>query len=225
MLDLSTWILFLSAAFALAFAPGPGMLYVLSRTMTGGKSAGLASTFGASVGGLLHVFAAALGVSAILATSALAFSLVKWVGAAFLIYLGLKMLYSALKGDLQSLPKGNEAKAGATTQSNFKAAFLQGILAEALNPKTAIFFLAFIPQFVQPETGSVFSQFVVLGILVVAINAIPDFLIVGFSKPVEKLWNSSYRFRITQQSLSGSCLMGLGAYLALADNNPISVKS
>ncbi|EPJ52340.1 MAG: hypothetical protein OFPI_14100 [Osedax symbiont Rs2] len=225
MLDLSTWLLFLSAAFALAFAPGPGMLYVLSRTMTGGKSAGLASTFGASVGGLLHVFAAALGVSAILATSALAFSLVKWIGAAFLIFLGLKMLYCAYKGDLQNLAKESKTAAGARTQSNFKSAFLQGILAEALNPKTAIFFLAFIPQFVQPETGSVFSQFVVLGVLVVAINAIPDFLIVGFSKPVEKLWNSSYRFRITQQSISGSCLMGLGAYLALSDNSSVSEKS
>lgn len=224
MLDLSAWLLFLTAAFGLAFAPGPGMLYVLSRTMTGGKAAGLASTFGTSIGGLLHVFAAALGVSAILATSALAFSLVKWIGAAFLIYLGLKMLYAAFKGDLQSLPQDNKADATAS-QSSFKSTFLQGIMAEALNPKTAIFFLAFIPQFVQPEAGSVFSQFVVLGVLVVTINTIPDFLIVGFSKPVERLWNSSYRFRVTQQSVSGSCLVGLGAYLALSDNSSVNVKS
>jgi len=213
MLDLNSWLLFIAATLALAFAPGPGMLYVLSQTMNGGKQAGLASTFGASIGGIFHVFAAAFGVSAILASSALAFSLVKYVGAAFLIYLGLKMLYSAYKGNKQQVP---------TVQAqsiNFKSVFLQGILAEALNPKTAIFFLAFIPQFVSVSEGAIFGQFILLGMIVVVANAIPDLMIVLFSKPVEKLWKNNYRFRIIQEATSGVVLMGLGLFLALSDSN------
>jgi len=213
MLDLNSWLLFIAATLALAFAPGPGMLYVLSQTMNGGKQAGLASTFGASLGGIFHVFAAAFGISAILASSAMAFSLVKYVGAAFLIYLGIKMLYSAYKGNKQQVPT-------VQVQSiNFKSVFLQGILAEALNPKTAIFFLAFIPQFVSVNEGAVFGQFILLGMIVVVVNAIPDLMIVLFSKPVEKLWKNNYRFRIIQEATSGVVLMGLGLFLALSDSS------
>jgi len=213
MLDLNTWILFIAAALGLAFAPGPGMLYVLSQTMSGGKSAGLASTLGASAGGIFHVFAAAFGISAILASSALAFSLVKYLGAAFLIYLGLKMLYSAYKGNSIKVQVSKERKV------NFKSVFLQGILAEALNPKTAIFFLAFIPQFVSVNEGAIFGQFILLGMIVVVVNAIPDLMIVLFSKPVEKLWKNNARFRIIQEATSGIALMGLGVFLALSDSN------
>jgi len=216
MLDLNAWILFIAATLGLAFAPGPGMLYVLSQTMNGGKSAGLASTFGASIGGTFHVFAAAFGISAILASSALAFSLVKYIGAAFLIYLGLKMLYSAYKGNK---PKALESVKKLERKINFKSVFLQGILAEALNPKTAIFFLAFIPQFVSVSEGAVFGQFILLGMIVVIANAIPDLMIVLFSKPVEKLWKNNQRFRIIQEAVSGICLMGLGIFLALSDSN------
>jgi len=213
MLDLNSWILFMVATLGLAFAPGPGMLYVLSQTMNGGKQAGLASTFGASLGGIFHVFAAAFGISAILASSALAFSLVKYVGAAFLIYLGLKMLYSAYKGNKPQTVVRQERNI------NFKSVFLQGILAEALNPKTAIFFLAFIPQFVSVNEGAVFGQFIILGMIVVIANAIPDLMIVLFSKPVEKLWKNNQRFRIIQEATSGIALMGLGVFLALSDSN------
>ncbi|NQY94444.1 MAG: LysE family translocator [Campylobacteraceae bacterium] len=213
MLDLNSWLLFIVATLGLAFAPGPGMLYVLSQTMSGGKSAGLASTLGASLGGIFHVFAAAFGISAILASSALAFSLVKYLGAAFLIYLGLKMLYSAYKGNSIKVQVSKERNV------NFKSVFLQGVLAEALNPKTAIFFLAFIPQFVSVNQGGVFGQFVLLGMIVVVVNAIPDLMIVLFSKPVEKLWKNNARFRIIQEATSGVALMGLGVFLALSDSN------
>jgi len=201
------------ATLGLAFAPGPGMLYVLSQTMSGGKSAGLASTLGASLGGVFHVFAAAFGISAILASSALAFTLVKYLGAAFLIYLGLKMFYSAYKGNSIKVQVSKERNI------NFKSVFLQGILAEALNPKTAIFFLAFIPQFVHVDQGAVFGQFVLLGMIVVVVNAIPDLMIVLFSKPVEKLWKNNARFRIIQEATSGIALIGLGVFLALSDSN------
>lgn len=212
-MDTETWLLFIAAAGTLAITPGPGMLYVLSRTLAGGRSQGLASTLGAAVGGSVHVVGAALGISAILATSATAFTLVKWLGAVFLLCLGIKMLYSAF-GEEEELTINSR---GMNT-GNFLPTFLQGILSEVLNPKTAIFFLAFIPQFVRPQEGPVFSQFLMLGIIVVALNAVPDLLIVLLSKPVERLWRSSYRFRAGQRITSGLCLIGLGIYLALTDN-------
>lgn len=214
MLDFQTWIIFISAALALAFAPGPGMLYVLSRTILGGKSVGIASTLGAACGGIVHVFFAALGVSAILATSAFAFTIVKYVGAIFLIYLGLKMILSACKSIDFSIVKRKE-----DNKVEIKSAFYQGIISEILNPKTAIFFLAFIPQFIQPVEGNLFGQFLVLGMVVVIFNTIPDFLISYFSKPIEHLWNTSITFRKAQQASSGVCLVGLGIYLALSGSN------
>lgn len=214
MLDFETWIIFMSASLALAFAPGPGMLYVLSRTISGGKTVGIASTLGAASGGLIHVFGAAIGISAVLATSAIAFTIVKYLGAVFLIYLGLKMIYSAFnKVDMKfPLCKGER-------KEEIKSAFYQGIISEILNPKTAIFFLAFIPQFIRPSDGYIYSQFIVLGMIVVVLNAIPDFFIAFFSKPIEKLWNSSSKFRVGQQVTSGICLVGLGAYLAMSGSN------
>ncbi len=214
MLSVETWIIFLTAALALAFAPGPGMLYVLSRAISGGRPAGIASTLGAAVGGIIHVFGAALGISAILATSAVAFMIMKYLGAIFLIYLGVKMIYAAyVAGKQEHVVRVNE---NATCT---KSAFYQGIVSEFLNPKTAIFFLAFIPQFVQPETGRVFGQFMILGIIVVLLNSIPDFLISFFSTPVERLWKSNTRFRLGQQYVSGTCLVGLGVYLAVSGNH------
>ena len=221
MLDTQTWIVFISSALALAFAPGPGILYVLSRTISGGRSAGIASTVGSAGGGMLHVFAAAIGVSALLATSAIAFSIVKYLGAAFLIYLGITMIISArnakqsdmaeTEAELKSEQKNQQKK-----KEEFRSLFYQGMISEVLNPKTAVFFLAFIPQFVTPETGNVFNQFLILGTIVVILNTLPDFLISFFSKHIERLWQTSLRFRKVQQATSGACLIGLGAYLALS---------
>lgn len=211
MFDFETWTIFLTASLALAFAPGPGMLYVLSRTIAGGKSVGVASTLGAACGGFFHVIAAAIGVSALLAASPIAFTIVKYLGAVFLVYLGVKMVASAfndygLDHSQPNATKGNE----------LKNAFSQGIISEILNPKTAVFFLAFIPQFIAPSQGYVFFQFFLLGVIVVLLNTIPDFIIVFFSKPIEKLWKSSNRFRIIQKIISGIILVALGVYLALA---------
>ncbi len=214
MLNFETWIIFLTAAVALSFAPGPGMLYVLSRAISGGKSVGIASTLGAAVGGMIHVFAAAIGISAILATSAIGFTIVKYLGALFLIYLGVKMLFSAFKHvDLEVVVSKTNKR------EEIKSAFYQGVVSEVFNPKTAIFFLAFIPQFVQPAEGSLFGQFIVLGMIVVILNTIPDFLISFFSKPIERLWNSNVTFRRGQQATSGACLIGLGVFLAMSDSN------
>ena len=134
MLDSHRFLLFFAAALLLAITPGPGIFYVLARTLAGGRREGFQSSIGTFLGGLFHVFAAALGVSAILAASAVAFHTVKYAGAAYLVFLGIKMIRSRNT----ELPANTEAPAG--------SAFRQGILTEALNPKTALFFLSFIPN-------------------------------------------------------------------------------
>jgi threonine/homoserine/homoserine lactone efflux protein len=133
-----SFLAFLFAATVLAITPGPGIAYVVARTVAGGRSEGLASCLGTGIGGMLHVLAAALGISLLVAQSALAFNLVKYLGAAYLVYLGIRML---LRKD-HALTVKRVAPQGA------RHALLEGIAVEALNVKTALFFLAFLPQFV-----------------------------------------------------------------------------
>jgi threonine/homoserine/homoserine lactone efflux protein len=151
MFDAHRFALFLAAALLLAITPGPGIFYVLARTLAGGRREGFQSSIGTFFGGLFHVFAAALGVSAILAASAVAFHTVKYAGAAYLVFLGVKMIRS------RNTPLPDNA--AALNSSSTSNAFRQGILTEALNPKTALFFLSFIPQFIAPERGHIFLQF------------------------------------------------------------------
>jgi threonine/homoserine/homoserine lactone efflux protein len=193
---------FLTAALVLAITPGPGIFYVLARSLKGGRQEGIASSFGTALGGLVHVLAAALGISAILATSALAFTLVKYIGAAYLIYLGVRTL---LGNDNLNLDPS-----GAMTTHR---AFYQGITTEILNPKTALFFLAFIPQFVDPH-GVVFVQFIVLGSISVLLNTTADLVVALLAGPIGQRLRTSARFRRSQRVATGSALIGLGAYVA-----------
>ena len=147
MIDPHRLLLFLGATTLLAIAPGPGMLYVLARTLAGGRREGVLSCLGTFLGGLMHVIAAATGLSIVLATSATAFAVVKYAGAAYLIYLGTRMILSARENQ-----QGEVAIAAPRVPRN---PFWQGIATEVLNPKTAIFFLAFIPQFVNRSSGGV----------------------------------------------------------------------
>src|SRR5712691_9383418 len=144
MPDSHHFLLFFAAALILAITPGPGIFYVLARSLAGGKREGVQSSFGTFAGGLFHVFAAALGISAILAASAVAFHTVKYAGAAYLVWLGLRMIRSR-----------NADMAFQNLQPS-QGAFRQGIVTEALNPKTALFFLSFIPQFITPKRGTRF---------------------------------------------------------------------
>ena len=200
MIDLTTFGIFFAAAFTLAVIPGPGMLYVLARTVRGGRREGVLSTLGTGVAGLLHTLAAALGVSAILATSAVAFALIKWLGAAYLIYLGVRTLLERerLKLDTDTSPKG---------------AFTQGVLTEALNPKTALFFLAFIPQFVNPA-GNVFLQFVTLGFITTLLTSGADFIVALAAGSLSGVLKNK-RERKVQRVTSGGVLIGLGVYVAV----------
>src|SRR5690554_3774030 len=187
MLDLTTFGVFFAAAFVLAIVPGPGTLYVLARTVRGGRREGLLSTAGTAMAGMLHTLAAALGVSAVLATSAAAFTVVKWAGAAYLVYLGLRTLLE--RGEAQ------EARLDPVT----RGALRQGLVTEALNPKTALFFLAFIPQFIDP-TGNAFAQFVLLGFVTTLLTSGADLLVVLAAGPLSRMLGRSRRLRTAQRA-------------------------
>lgn len=208
MPDLTTFGIFLSAAIILAISPGPGIFYVMTRSLKGGRTEGITSALGTSVGGMFHVFAAALGISAILAASALAFNIVKYIGAAYLIFLGLKTILSheVLQDatDIQSM--------------GYKRSFKQGITVEILNPKTAIFFLAFIPQFISPQ-GSAILQFLLLGTISVILNTSADFVVASLAGPIGKRLNANPKLQTGQRYLTGAGLIGLGSYVALTGNN------
>jgi threonine/homoserine/homoserine lactone efflux protein len=205
MFDTHRFLLFFVAALLLAVTPGPGIFYVLARSLAGGRREGILSSFGTFVGGLFHVLAAALGVSAILAASAVAFHTVKYAGAAYLVWLGIRMI------------RTRNAEMAVSPSQPSQGAFRQGILTEVLNPKTALFFLSFIPQFIAPERGHVFLQFVVLGALSVILNTAADLLVVVLAAPLERKLKSSARFRRGQRTASGLGMITLGAYVALAD--------
>src|ERR687891_954559 len=164
MPDSSTIAVFSAATLALLIVPGPSVIYVVTRSMDGGRTAGLVSVLGIHTGTLVHVAAAAFGLSALLMTSALAFNTVKYAGAAYLIYLGIRRLAS-------SQPSFERTE---VESASFLRIFGQGILVNALNPKTALFFFAFIPQFVDPSTGSVALQTLLLGCLFIGLGLLSD---------------------------------------------------
>src|SRR5215208_7208873 len=157
-----SFLAFVVAAVVLAVTPGPGIAYVVARTAAGGRAEGLTSCVGTGLGGMLHVGAAALGLSLLLAQSAAAFSIVKYVGAAYLVYLGVRLLVSKLPAEPGRLRPGGARRA-----------LLEGALVEALNVKTALFFLAFLPQFVESGTP-VGLQLIVMGSVCVALNTLVD---------------------------------------------------
>ena len=208
MIDSSKLALFLTAALLLALAPGPGMLYVLARSLAGGRREGVLSSLGTFVGGMVHVLAAAAGVSVVLARSAVAFATVKYAGAAYLCFLGIRMIVEARK-DKDSLP----AEAGLPARNPF----WQGIATEVLNPKTALFFLSFIPQFVDRQSGHVFWQFLMLGTISVTLNTSADLVVTMFAGPLGNRIRSSARFRRTQRTATGAIMIGLGTYLATSN--------
>ncbi len=200
-----TFLAFLAAAIVLAITPGPGMAYVVARTAAGGRLEGLSSCIGTAVGGMLHVLAAALGLSLLLTKSALAFSIVKYLGAAYLVYLGVRLL----------LRKESEPTLDAVSRRGAGLAFRDGVVVEALNVKTALFFLAFLPQFVVPS-DPVVPQLVLLGTICVALNTLVDVLaVLAASRLLESSPGRSARARLLSRA-SGLTMIGLGAYMALA---------
>ena len=204
MFDSTTLITFLVASVAIIIAPGPAQALVLTRALGEGRAAGAMTAVGLNVGTLAHAFAAALGLSAILATSAVAFGVVKYAGAAYLIYLGIR----ALRAQDDEPERVEGFRAGAM--------FWRAVLTGALNPKVAVFFLAFLPQFVAPERGSAFWQFVILGSILAALDVIYELTLVWAAGALRVRVLGSRRFAKWRQRVTGAALIGLGVRLALA---------
>ena len=211
MIDSTRLLLFLTAAVLLAVAPGPGMLYVLARSLAGGKREGVLSALGTFLGGMVHVLAAALGVSVVLARSAVAFSTVKYAGAAYLCFLGVRMILDARK------PEASSADDFTKTTTSTRNPLWQGVATEVLNPKTALFFLSFIPQFVNRESGHLFFQFVLLGSVSVIRNTTADLIVISLAGPLGRKIRSSAQFQRRQRTVTGVIMIGLGTYLATSE--------
>ena len=211
MFNETRFFLFLTAAVLLAIAPGPGMLYVLARSLAGGKREGVLSAFGTFLGGMVHVFAAALGISIILAKSAAVFATVKYVGAAYLCFLGVRMILDARR-------EGGNGGLETEAVKPARNPLWQGVATEVLNPKTALFFLSFIPQFVARGEGHVFLQFVTLGTISVALNTTADLIVIAMAGPLGEKIRASATFRRRQRSVTGTIMIGLGTYLAASES-------
>ena len=200
--DSASLSLFSVAALALLAVPGPAVLYIVVQSAEQGRSVGLASVAGIHLGTLVHVAAAALGLSALIVASAVAFSVVKYAGAAYLVYLGIRKLLerdSPLSLEHRREPLGR--------------AFVRGVVVNVLNPKTALFFLAFLPQFVDADRGGVWSQALVLGFVFVGLGLVTDSLYAMAAGTVGGLLR---RKRRAMRYGSGVVFIGLGATAALA---------
>lgn len=199
-------LIFLGAAILLNVSPGPDVIYVVSRTVAQGRRAGFLSSLGVCSGALVHVAAAAFGLSVVLASSAAAFAVIKYLGAAYLVYLGVRVLMS--RGGIEINPRGIRPASGWRV-------FRDGVVVDVLNPKPAVFFMAFLPQFVVPGSGSETLQFIALGLIVIAIALIWEgFLVLLANRLTRRLRESQALVRWLNRTL-GTVLIGLGLRLAL----------
>ena len=210
MPDLTQLALYLAAALLLAVTPGPGIFYVAARTLAGGRAEGVASSFGTGLGGMVHVLAGSLGVSAIVLASAELFTALKLIGAVYLVWLGVRTFRAARRGASPDL------NGGAVPSIGSRRAFREGVLVEVLNPKTAAFFLAFIPQFVDPAQGHVAVQFVALGFVSVALNTLIDIVVAFAAGGVRQGATARPALIRRLREASGAAMIALGVGLALA---------
>jgi threonine/homoserine/homoserine lactone efflux protein len=204
--DSGTLWVFCVTALALLLIPGPAVLYVVVQGAEQGRRAGLASVAGIHLGTLVHVFAATVGLSALIVASALAFDVVKYAGAVYLVYVGVRKL---LGRDDPGLEPDEQ-------RVSYRRAFLRGTVVNVLNPKTALFFLALLPQFVDPDRGGVWSQALVLGLVFVALGLVTDSM---YALAAGTVGGFLRRRRRGMRYGSGIVFVGLGAAAALAKRN------
>jgi threonine/homoserine/homoserine lactone efflux protein len=202
----STLALFLIAALALAIVPGPAVAYIVTQSIDQGRRAGLVSALGVASGGLVHVAAATIGLSALIASSATAFTVVKLVGAAYLIAVGIRRI---LAGD------GEETERRAL-RAPLRRVYRQGVIVNVLNPKTALFFLAFLPQFVDPKRGAVWPQVAVLGVIFVAVAVLSDLTYALVSDAIAGRIRRSGTGARVRRWLTGGVFVALGITAAVA---------
>jgi threonine/homoserine/homoserine lactone efflux protein len=206
MPDGSTLLLFGAAALALIVVPGPAVLYIVAQSIDRGRLAGFVSALGIATGGLVHVTAAAIGLSSLLVSSATAFNAVKYAGAAYLIGLGLWTLVRRPEEPSIEIPR----------ERKLSRRFWQGVVVNILNPKTALFFFAFLPQFVDPGKGSAALQIGVLGLVFVVLAVTCDTMWALAAGTASERLRGSRRFLGVQRYVSGSVFVGLGALTAVA---------
>jgi threonine/homoserine/homoserine lactone efflux protein len=200
---------FVVAALALLVVPGPAVLYVVARSVQHGRRAGIASVLGIHVGTLVHIAAATVGLSALVVSSAVAFTAVKIAGAAYLIGLGLWTLFA----------RGSESEIALGGERNLRRAFAQGIVVNVLNPKTALFFLAFLPQFVDPNAAHPALQIALLGLLFALLGLVTDSLWALAAGTAGGMLRRSRRFLLTQRYVAGTVYVGLGVATAFAGSS------
>lgn len=205
MFESSQLIIFISASIALLLLPGPAVLYITARSANQGRVAGFVSVLAIEAANLVQAVAAGLGLSAILLSSALAFDIVKYLGAAYLIYLGIKKLLSK-----EESSTNQEVKRESLSQI-----FWQGFIINILNPKTALFFFAFLPQFVNPEKGNVTIQNLLLGVLFVALAFITDSIYALVASSLAEKLSANPKFQKRQKYFAGLVYIGLGVTTAL----------
>jgi len=205
MVDPSRLALFVGAALLLLVVPGPSVLYIVTQSVSYGRRAGLASVAGITTGTFVHVAAATIGLSALLASSALAFNVVKYLGAAYLIVVGIRRLAGVEPDTAGGVPAAR----------SHASLYRQGIVVNTLNPKTALFFLAFLPQFIS-EHGAAWAQILVLGLIFACLGAMSDGCWALVAGTLGERLRRSTRFPKIQRYVSGSVFVGLGAVAALS---------
>ncbi|TOG07493.1 LysE family translocator [Vibrio parahaemolyticus] len=207
-MDLNSLVLFVIACLAINMIPGPDVIYIVSNTMKGKLTSGIKAAIGLGIGYFIHTLAACLGLSAIILSSAVAFTAVKWLGAAYLVYLGVQSLLSMWRGESKLVV--NES-----IGSN-KNVFAQGVIVSVLNPKVALFFLSFLPQFIDTSTGSTSTQLLVLGLLFSGLATMCNVLYASIGSWVFSRSNSQ-RYSRALEGVSGVLLIGLAGKVAISD--------
>ena len=208
MPDINAIVTFAIASLALLLIPGPAVIYVLNRSVSDGREAGLAAVAGLELGNLVHVIAASVGLSAVLATSATAFNVVKWLGAGYLIFVGLRTLATRPQV-IESL----------STSVSRRRSFLQGIVVNTLNPKVALFFLSYLPQFINADNGAAWSQALILGIIFVAIGCLTDGTYALAASALRSVLVNGRSLPFVQRYVAGSVFIGLGLMATKASSN------
>jgi len=216
-MPLDQLLLFIAAGLLLNLTPGPDVLYVVTHGLRGGARAGVVAALGITAGCFVHIFAAAVGVSALMAASATAFTVLKWLGAAYLVYVGVRLLLSKPQSAIK-LEAAHAYSTGAADQINYKSIFLRGFLTNALNPKVALFFLAFLPQFIAPSMDNKPLAFLLLGLLFnfngMWVNIGWGLAAAWLSKRVDAVQRGMHWL----DRMAGAMFITFGLKLALTDN-------
>jgi threonine/homoserine/homoserine lactone efflux protein len=206
MPDPTLWGLFVVASMVLLLTPGPAVLYIVARSVEQGRAAGLVSVLGIHLGTVVHVSAAAIGLSALVVSSAFAFAIVKYLGAAYLIWIGIRTL----------MAKDLNPKAPGVPAATLRRVFCDGFVVNLFNPKTAIFFLAFLPQFVDPARGALHWQILILGLTFIGLGMLSDAMFALAAGTAGNFLRRNRRFLRFQRWFAGTSFIGLGVTAALA---------